>query len=340
MRYRGLGARLVLVLAALVLALPATARSLTDATGRTVEIPDRLARVLPAGQPAAVLLYVLAPEKMLVWPRKPMGPGAQFLTPAARALPEVGPMVLRNGQVNEAMLREMKPDLVVDYGSLTPGYVEAAERMQQKIGVPYILLDGDLARTAEMLRVLAPALDAGARGEMLAKEAERILALNAARVGAGQRMGTLRVYYSRSENGLATATARTHTTDVLRLMGLENVADAHPGDFFEVTRAELLAWRPQVIFAPNREDGKAFAAADWAELPAVAAHRVFAAPRPPFGWIDEPPSVNRLLGLLWVGHLLYPAAYPEDLRAEAKAFYRRFYQVEPSETQLDRLLPR
>ena len=46
-----------------------------------------------------------------------------------------------------------------------------------------------------------------------------------------------------------------------------------------------------------------------------------------------------MLGLLWVGHLLYPEAYPEDLRQAAKAFYRGFYQVEPSDAQLDRLLP-
>ncbi len=338
MGYRSLGRRLAIALAALLLAAPAGARSLTDATGRTVDIPDTVTRVLPAGQPAAILLYVLAPEKMLAWPRKPAGPGAAFLTPRARELPEVGPLVLRGGEVSEAMLRQMKPDLVVDYGSLAPGYVEAAEHMQQKIGVPYVIFDGDLARSGQMLRLLGPALGAAERGEMLAAEADRILALTAARTAERQRTGRFGVYYSRSVDGLATATSRTHSTDVLRLLGLENVADARPGDFFEVTRAELLAWRPQVIFAPNAEDIKAFSGAEWAELPAVAQHRVFAAPRPPFGWIDEPPSINRLLGLLWVGHLLYPAAYPEDMRETAKAFYRRFYQVEPNEAQLDRLL--
>jgi hypothetical protein len=36
-------------------------------------------------------------------------------------------------------------------------------------------------------------------------------------------------------------------------------------------------------------------------LPAGAAGRVYLAPAFPFGWIDEPPSVNRLLGLSLVG---------------------------------------
>jgi len=336
---RKLGLRLALALASLLLTAPAGARSLSDATGRSIEVPDAVARVLPVGQPAAILVYVLAPEKMLAWPRKPAGPGAAFLTPAARALPEVGPLVLRGGEVNETVLAEMKPDLVVDYGSLASGYVDAAERMQAKIGVPYVIFDGDLARSAEMLRLLGKVLGVEARAESLAAEAERILALTRQRAAERQRAGALRVYYSRSENGLATATSRAHSTDVLRLMGLENVADAKPGDLFEVTREELIAWQPQAVFAPNAEDSKAFAAPEWSGLPAVAQHRVFAAPRPPFGWIDEPPSVNRLLGLLWVGHLLYPQAYPEDMRQTAKAFYSRFYQVEPSDAQLDRLLP-
>lgn len=69
-------------------------------------------------------------------------------------------------------------------------------------------------------------------------------------------------------------------------------------------------------------------------------HQVYAAPRPPFGWIDEPPpSVNRLLGLLWVGHTLFADAFPGDMRQQAKDFYRRFYQIEPNDQQLDRLLP-
>ena len=72
-------------------------------------------------------------------------------------------------------------------------------------------------------------------------------------------------------------------------------------------------------------------------LPAVAQGRVYLAPALPFGWIDEPPSVNRLLGLLWAGHTLYPAVYPEDLRAEARDFYRRFYRIELDDEQFEAL---
>ena len=49
-------------------------------------------------------------------------------------------------------------------------------------------------------------------------------------------------------------------------------------------------------------------------------------------------SVNRMVGLWWLAKLLYPQAFPEDIRAIARDFHTLFYQVTPSEPQLDRIL--
>ena len=61
-----------LALAALLLAslaLAAEKRQVTDAAGRRVEVPVRIERVDAAGVPASILLYTLAPEKMVGWTR-------------------------------------------------------------------------------------------------------------------------------------------------------------------------------------------------------------------------------------------------------------------------------
>jgi iron complex transport system substrate-binding protein len=62
------------------------------------------------------------------------------------------------------------------------------------------------------------------------------------------------------------------------------------------------------------------------------------APSLPFGWIDFPPSVNRLIGLLWLGQVLYPELFREDLRQEARAFYELFYHQRPDDRLLDSLV--
>jgi iron complex transport system substrate-binding protein len=76
----------------------------------------------------------------------------------------------------------------------------------------------------------------------------------------------------------------------------------------------------------------------WAPVAAVQAGRVHLAPRLPFGWVDLPPSVNRLIGLWWLGKILYPDLFAEDLRPLTRDFYRRYYHVTPIDAQIDRVL--
>jgi iron complex transport system substrate-binding protein len=65
---------------------------------------------------------------------------------------------------------------------------------------------------------------------------------------------------------------------------------------------------------------------------------VHLSPKLPFGWVDFPPAVNRLIGLWWLGKILYPDLFPEDLRALTRDFYTRFYHVTPTDTQIAQVL--
>jgi iron complex transport system substrate-binding protein len=71
---------------------------------------------------------------------------------------------------------------------------------------------------------------------------------------------------------------------------------------------------------------------------AVRDGRVHLSPKLPFGWVDFPPGVNRLPGLWWLGQVVYPALFPEDLRALTRQWYRRLYHVEPTDTLVAQVL--
>src|SRR5215468_4313231 len=87
----GVVMRLVAALVLLLLATPpALARVVTDDAGRRVEVPDRVLHVLPAGPPAAVLLYSFDSARLIGWPHAPSAEALPFLDAAGRALPEVG----------------------------------------------------------------------------------------------------------------------------------------------------------------------------------------------------------------------------------------------------------
>ena len=146
-------------LAVLLLAFgtPASARSVVDATGRTVEIPDRIERVMPAGPPAAVLLYTLAPEKMIGWPHLPSPAAKNLLGPNTAGLPELAPLV-RDGKVQVEQIQAARPDVILDYGSTAPRYADRATMVQAATEIPVLLLDGKLERTPEIYRLLGAIL--------------------------------------------------------------------------------------------------------------------------------------------------------------------------------------
>ena len=52
-------------LSALLFCFPAEARTFTDSAGRTLEIPDRIDRVVPSGPVAQMFLLTIAPEKVV-----------------------------------------------------------------------------------------------------------------------------------------------------------------------------------------------------------------------------------------------------------------------------------
>ena len=61
----------------------ALAGTVVDATGRSVEVPEHIARVLPAGPPAAILLAALAPDLMLGWTSPVSDDARALLAPEA-----------------------------------------------------------------------------------------------------------------------------------------------------------------------------------------------------------------------------------------------------------------
>jgi len=98
------------------------ATEVTDATGRAVQVPDQVARVLPAGPPAAVLLAAIAPDLMLGWP-SPIPDGTRaLLAPVAAKLPQIPRLTGREDVVEK--IQALKPDLIVDYGTVSPRYAE------------------------------------------------------------------------------------------------------------------------------------------------------------------------------------------------------------------------
>src|SRR5204863_6004960 len=106
-----------------------------------------------------------------------------------------------------------------------------------------------------------------------------------------------------------------------------------------VSPEQLLAWDPEIIIAEQRGFYNALQRdRGWRRLAAVRNNRVYLEPTSPFGWIDDPPGVNRLIGLYWLSGLFYPDSNQEDLHAATCEFYDLFYRIKLTNGQIDAML--
>jgi iron complex transport system substrate-binding protein len=320
---------------------PVVAGEIVDSAGRAVKVPEHVERVMAAGPNAAVLLYVLAPGKMIGWPSAPRPAEREFILPEARDLPEFGRLTGRGDTANVEVVLKAQPQVVFDFGSVNPTYESLARRVEEQTGIPYLLLDGRLDRTAASVRLLGAAIGVPDRGEAIAgfvEETERLI---------NQRLSDLaephrhRVYLARQANGLETGLAGSINTEIIERAGGINVAErgSGRGGIANVSIEQVIAWAPDTVITWDANFfANVYSDPVWATVPAVVSRRVYLAPRLPFGWIDAPPSINRVIGLRWIASLLYPDRFPEDIRTVARDFYRLFYQVTPDDTQFDRIL--
>jgi len=325
------------------LALPAWAQNppatVTDGAGRSVPVPRKVERIFPAGPPAAIQVYTLAPDLLLGWPRANRPDELEYLLPEVGSRPELGRLTGRGNTANLETMLALKPDLIVDAGSTRQTFVELADRVQAQTGIPYALLDGRFERIPASYRVLGELVGRREQARELARHAEATMDTVRGRCLAVAPEHRPRVYYARGPAGLETGLGGSINVEILEFLGLRNVAQEVAGGLAHVSIEQVLRWDPEVIvtidmsFAATVRDNPL-----WAGVRAVRDSRVYLSPKLPFGWVDFPPSVNRLIGLWWLGQRVYPERFPEDLRVLTREFYRRFYHVAPSDAQLTRVL--
>jgi iron complex transport system substrate-binding protein len=259
------------------------------------------------------------------------------MLPDVCARPEVGRLTGRGNTANLESVLALKPDLILDVGSTSPTFVSLAGRVQEQIGIPYALLDGHFEATASTYRVLGALTHRDA--EPLAIYAEKTISTIKARVNKVPEEERPRVYYARGPRGLETGLGGSINVETIEFLGARNVAAERQGGLGTVSIEQVLVWNPQVIVTIDPDFAvKVRSDPQWAEVDAVRAGRVYLSPKLPFGWVDFPPSVNRLIGLWWLAKNFYPKHFDEDIRELTRDFYSRFYHVTPSNEDIDRVL--
>jgi iron complex transport system substrate-binding protein len=315
-------------------------RTFTDSAGRKVELSAKVERIYAAGPPASILVFAVAPDKLIGWTSAWREAERPFVARKYADLPTLGRLTGRGNTANVEVVLAAKPDFIVDYGTVNDTYASLADRVQQQTGIPYVLLDGDFDRMVDAIRLIGQIAQEEKRAAALAQYARDTVSDIVRRVAGVPAQQRPRVYYGRGPQGLNTGLAGSINVESIEQLGAVNVAaELGRGGLVQVSIEQVLRWNPDVVITIDSNfHALARNHSLWRELPAIKEGRFHLAPTVPFGWIDFPPSINRLIGLRWLARILYPQAFPEDLRPIVRDFYSRCYHQAPTEAQLDQLL--
>ena len=306
----------------------------TDSLGRTVTLPADITRIAPSGAVATMMLAAIAPECMVTVNATPSDRQMAFLSSNLASLPETGQMYGSKANLNLETLLSADPQVVIDLGDKKGDMAADLDALQEQIGIPVIFLEADLPHMAAAFRTLGGLLSGKAdRGEAIASLIDRTTAMaaeNAAKITDDMRV---RAMYTTGEDGLGTNAAGSVQAQVLDLVGVENavvVEDVtNKGGGNIISLEQLYNFDPDVILFDASSIYETVADDPaWAQLTAISTGKYYEVPGSPYSWLSGPPSMNMILGVWWLGNLVYPEVYDYDMSEMTQEIYKTLWNYD------------
>lgn len=315
----------------------------TDSTGRVVKLPKKIERVASAGPLANIAIYAINPDTLVGWSSAPAKSTEGYIDPKFKELPEYGKFYGKKGNFNREALMASNPQVVIDVGQWDEEYKKDLDQLQEQIGIPVICLDGTLEKNAETFRTLGKLLGNEEKGNKIADYTDKVLKDAKEKADTIPADKRLKLYCGQDEDGLSTIIQHTIHTEAIEYVGADVVVDKDSAQVQQgggtVSLEQILAWDPDVILlTQNSIYDKVKDDPSWSALKAIQNDKYYEIPNVPYNWLNRPPGPNRIIGIVWLGNLLYPEVFDYDVRAETKEFYDIMYNKKLSDKEIDELL--
>lgn len=311
----------------------------TDSLGRSHTFDGEIERIAPSGSLSQMVLYSLVPEKLVGLSSDLSDNELLYLDEKMADLPLFGTFYGKKANLNKEALVYASPDVVIDAGDIKDGIAEDLDNLEKEIGIPVVFIECFLTNTADAYRKLGSLVGNEERAEILASYSQK--AIDKADEARQMIENPVSVYYSSSPDGLNGIPTGNFHAEVIELVGGENVIPANFSSGSNIVSLEqILIWNPDVILLVDENAYRTVTTdSSWASLDAVKNNRVYLIPQSPYSFIDNPPAINRIIGIYWLGSVLYPDLYSEiDLEEEVRTFYDLFYGYSLSDDEVDMLL--
>lgn len=331
----------LLVSLALFACAQGSTRVFVDSAGREVVLEEKIERIAVTGPLAQIVVFAIAPDRFAALSNEWNEGSENFIAEKYLNLPVLGQLYGGKGQMNLEELLAAAPQVVIDVGVPKEGVAQDMDDLSAQTGIPFVHIAANTESLDQTYRMLGELLGMQEKAEELSAYCRS--AYDRAKAAAD---GTekVRILYMPGITGLTVIAKDSYHSEIVDLMAdnlavVDNPSSRGTGN--EVSMEQIMIWNPDVvIFGEGAGYEEAMNDPLWQIVSAGANGRMYQAPMGVYNWMGNPPSVQRLLGMLWMGKLLYPDVADYDMYEEAAEYYQLFYHCDLTREMYDQLVAR
>lgn len=312
-----------------------SARTIVDMAGREITLPTSIQRLLPYDVKTSLMIYPIAKHKMVARAKMQGRSTFDYMDAYYNALPQYD---VRN--IEEILT--YAPDLIITATGIGRSNTDKYLRLGKRLSIPVVLIDLSINKLNESYRFLGELLGEDSTSLQCATYLQRTLSeLSTWAYAHPKNKGA---YFTLGNQGLLTDSKGSVHTEVLDYLHIPNVVEIpiSTGGHSQVNMEQIITWNPDYIFVADyrgKNDGyqHIIASTLWQNISAVKSQQVYKIPYYPVGWFDHPPSINRVLGLIWLCHTYY--ALPSDVTEKyITDFFSLFFNYTLSQTDYENII--
>lgn len=317
----------------------------TDDAGREVELPAKIDKIVPSGHTANMVLLTIAPEKMVGLSQELTEDQQKYLGDRVAAdLPVLGAAFGAKGDLNKEAVAATGAQVLIDTGEMKDGIAEDLDALQEQLGIPCVFIESKLEDWGSAYEKLGQLLGEEERGEELAaycQDAYDEVQSVMEQIPEDQRVSVLYCLGETGTNVIAQGSFQANVVDMVANNAAVVDAPMGKGTGNESSLEQISVWNPDVIlFGPNSVYDQVATDPTWSSLSAIASGNYYEVPGSPYNWLNNPPTVNQVLGMQWLARLLYPQQFEDKDSIEdvVKDYYETFYGYKLSDAECQDLL--
>ena len=329
----------------------AETRTVKDATDRDIVVPAQIDRIAIISTMPLASVYCMVggdPAKIVaLTPESKNAAVNSFLIRVAPELESVSTAFAEGETVNVEEIMSLDPD-VIFYNTNNEADCTAVEQLE-KLSVPCVGFSTSNSNTigtvSDWATLAGDVLGTQMQAEDIVKfgrETESMIEERVSSIPEEERRSAL-ILANYTENAIVAA-GSTFGRYWLSETGAINVAADIEQAISPVSLEQIYEWNPEVILlnsfsaftAEEVAAGTAVEGQDWSGLTAVKNGELYKMPLGMYYWF--PPCSDSPLSLMWIAKHIYPEQFSDiDMDAEIKEYYSRFYGIELTDEDLEKL---